>query len=197
MTRRTTGAGGFESTGACSARAARAAPQGVSLSGSDGTCPRISPAVFFGVWTFTYVRPVSSAARAAAFRVAVPRAPLRHGPQSGTATGPAFPRAPMWMCAAMARPVRRENVSRQAMAPVVPDFVTVPVNRPTARRTLPFGLGRYCRAERLVAIAAETPSCPRISPALFVGVCTFVYAPPLSSAASTVSEMFAVPLAGL
>src|SRR5262245_42618956 len=53
--------------------------------------PRISPPAFVRVWTFTYARPASRAARARAFSRAVPRPPFRHGPQSGTATGPATP----------------------------------------------------------------------------------------------------------
>ena len=44
--------------------------------------------------------------------MAVPWAPEAHGPQSGTATGPATPAWPMWMCAASALPVSCENVSR-------------------------------------------------------------------------------------
>jgi hypothetical protein len=64
-----------------------------------------------------------------------------HGAQSGTITGPATPRRPLWMCAATALPVRRLKVRRQAITPEEPDLVTVAVNVPRARRTLPFGFG--------------------------------------------------------
>ena len=46
------------------------------------------------------------------------------------------------MCAAMAFPVRRLKVRRHAITADDPDFVTVAVNVPRARRTFPFGFGR-------------------------------------------------------
>ena len=46
-------------------------------------------AVFFAVCTLTYAPPESSAARTLTVNLAVPWAPDAHGPQSGTATGPA------------------------------------------------------------------------------------------------------------
>src|SRR5262245_4108013 len=60
-----------------------------------------------------------------------------HGPQSGTTTGPATLRAPMWMCAAVAGPERCLKVSRQVNW--VP--FSVAVNRPDAPSFVPFGIG--------------------------------------------------------
>jgi hypothetical protein len=76
-----------------------------------------------------------------ALSVAFPLAPLSQGPQSGTETGPGWPRAPVWMCAAFARPVKPLNVSRQLRLPPDDVFVTVPVNVPRAPLTLPVGAG--------------------------------------------------------
>src|SRR5205823_9557958 len=83
--------------------------------GTAGNWPRISPAGFFFVCTLTYVRPDSSASRTEAFTVARPRAPLLHGAHNGTITGPGFPRAPLWMCAAIARPLSFLNVNRHTI----------------------------------------------------------------------------------
>src|ERR1044071_2070369 len=104
------------------------------------TWPRISPAAFFGVWTFTYVLPFSNDAITDLEIFAVPFMPFVHGPQSGTITGPATPGFPMWMCAATALPVRRENDSVHVRVP--PDLfsTTVPVNEPLASSP-PFGRG--------------------------------------------------------
>jgi hypothetical protein len=143
-----------------------------TVSGIAGIWPRISPFGFLGVWTFTYARPDSSAARTEPLTEARPRAPLRHGPHSPTATPPAAPRRPRWMCAATARPVSLLKVSRHVITALVPDFVAVTVNEPRARLALPFGLGTSWRefiAARTVATAA---TWPRISPAEFVGVWT-------------------------
>jgi hypothetical protein len=63
------------------------------------------------VWTFTYVRPASIAASTVASTFALPLAPLSHGPQSGTDTGPAVPRAAVCTCAAMPAPVKPLKVS--------------------------------------------------------------------------------------
>ena len=68
--------------------------------------PRISPAGFLAVWTFTYVPPPRTAFTCAAVSVALPFAPELQGPQSGTATGPALPGRPRWMCAAVAGPAQ-------------------------------------------------------------------------------------------
>src|SRR6266516_4236325 len=73
------------------------------------------------------------------FAVAV--APLVHGLQRGTTTGPAVPRSAMWMCAAMASPVRPPNESCQLSTVPLSDFVRVPVNDPRAEATSPFGVG--------------------------------------------------------
>src|SRR5690242_9950369 len=62
--------------------------RGGYVRGAAGNCPRISPAGFFFVWTFTYACPDSSALRTDSLTVALPRAPLRQGAQSGTMTGP-------------------------------------------------------------------------------------------------------------
>src|SRR5437773_11205706 len=141
--------------------------------GTAGSWPRISPAAFLRVWTFTYVRPDSSANRTEAFTVAFPLAPLLQGAQSGTITGPATPRRPLWMCAAIAFPVSRLNVSRHDMTADDPDFVTVAVKVPRARRTLPLGFGRSWLARIATFTLAMGVTCPRISPAGFVLVCTF------------------------
>src|SRR6266568_450817 len=76
-----------------------------------------------------------------ALMFAVPVAPLVHGLQSGTTTGPGTPRAAIWMCAAMASPVRPPNDSRQLSAVPLSDFVRVPVKDPRAEVTSPFGVG--------------------------------------------------------
>jgi hypothetical protein len=88
--------------------------------------------------------------------VAFPRAPDLHGPQSGTATGPARPRRATWTCAATALPVSLLNLSRQDSVPLVPSFVTVAVNVPRARFARPFGLGTSWRALSLVVTLAAT-----------------------------------------
>ena len=105
---------------------------------------------------FTYARPASSALRTAALTFAVPLAPLLHGAHSATITGPGLPRRPLWICAAVARPVRRLYFSLQAIFPVVPNLVTVAVNVPTARFTLPFGFGTSCFARSVVLTFATT-----------------------------------------
>jgi zinc ribbon protein len=103
----------------------------------------------------------------------------------------------MWMCAATALPVSPENLRRQVIVPVAPSFPTVAVKVPPARLTLPFGFGRSWRLLRLVVTEAVVASWPRISPAPFVGVCTFTYALPLWIASSAASVRFPVPLNGL
>src|SRR5438094_9279109 len=109
--------------------------------GTAGSWPRISPAAFLRVCTFTYPRPDSSTVSTEALTVAFPLWPLLHGAQSGTITGPATPRRPLWMCAAIAFPVSLLNVSRHDTNADDPDFVTVAVKVPRARRTFPIGLG--------------------------------------------------------
>ena len=115
-------------------------------SAAAGSCPRISPPGFRVVCTFTYARPASIAAKAAAGSGASPRAPLRQGPQRATATGPGLPLLAMWMCAATALPVSRANVSRQVTVPVAPSVATVETNDPVARADAPLGFGTSCLA---------------------------------------------------
>ena len=99
--------------------------------------PRISPPLFFGVWTFTYVAACSIASRAWEVTVTVFETGDLHGPQSGTMTGPDTPALPLWMCAANALPLRCENVSLNV------SFLpfSVPVNVPVAAAGTPFGFG--------------------------------------------------------
>src|SRR5215213_7677058 len=166
-------------------------------SGTAATWPRTSPPGLRRVCTFTYARPASSAARTPPRTVARPRAPLRHGPHSDTAILPAVPRRPRWMCAAIARPVSRENVSVHVNVAAAPSFLAVAVNVPRARRTAPFGLGTSWRDVIAVRADATDAIWPRISPGVFVRVWTFTYARPASIAASTASLMLAVPDAPL
>ena len=77
------------------------------------------------------------------------------------------------MCAAIARPVSLANVSRQAITPDAPLLVTVAVNVPRARLTFPLGFGRSWLARSVVFTLATIETWSRISPAGFVGVCTF------------------------
>src|SRR5688572_17861227 len=128
------------------------------LSGTAPIWPRISPAGLRGVWMFTYARPASSAASTEPRSVTVLRTPLRHGPHSGTATGPDLPRAPVWMWAAVARPVSLLKVSRHVIEAVVPDFAIVAVNPPRARLTRPFGRGTSWRAVRVARALAVIPT---------------------------------------
>ena len=93
-------------------------------------CPRISPAVFRAVWTFTYVVPASRAVTVLASTLAEPLAPDRHGPHSETRTAPARPRTPTWMCDAVALPVSPWNVSRQEIFPPAPLRTSAAVNVP-------------------------------------------------------------------
>jgi hypothetical protein len=101
------------------------------------------------------------------------------------------------MCAATAFPVRRLNVKRQDTTADVPDFVTVTVKVPRARRTLPLGFGLSWLARSATFALAVDDTWPRISPAGFVLVWTFTYAVPFWIASSTVALMFAVPVAPL
>ena len=94
----------------------------------------------------------------AAVSLPVPRCPLRHGPHRDTATGPARPTRPMWMCAATARPLNFEKRMRQAIVPPVPSFAIAAVKLPVARRTFPLGFGTSCRDVRLVAMLAVVAS---------------------------------------
>ena len=71
---------------------------------------------------------------------------VTHGPQSGTATGPATPGRPRCTCAASALPVSFEKVSRQ----VSDEPESVARNWPDAIRA-PFGLGFSARAVSLAA----------------------------------------------
>src|SRR5262245_14176312 len=103
----------------------------------------------------------------------------------------------MWMCAAIALPVSLENRSRHATVPPSPSFATVAVKLPVARLTLPFGFGTSWRDESRVATVAVVASWPRISPPLFVTVCTFTYAVPAWTASTTAWGTVPVPLAGL
>ena len=112
-------------------------------------------------------------------------------------TGPAFPRAPLWMCAAIARPLSLLNVSRQVTTPFVPVRVTVALNVPFALPSLPFGFGRSCTARSVVLTVAEIWTWSRISPAGFVGVCTLTYARPFRMASSTSAVIVAVPVTPL
>jgi len=84
----------------------------VRTDATEPSCARISPPRFVGVWTLTYVPPFWSAASTVASSSAVPVAPLVHGPQSDTDTGPGCPGAPVWIWAATASPVRLLKVSR-------------------------------------------------------------------------------------
>jgi len=63
-----------------------------------------------------------------------------HGPQSGTSTGPALRFAPEWIWAAVAAPLRCENVSFHVS--VLP--VSFAVNDPPARTGSPRGFGTSC-----------------------------------------------------
>src|SRR5438309_5587352 len=83
---------------------------------------------------------------------AVPVAPLVHGVQSGTTTGPATPRDAIWMCAARPSPVRPPNDSCQLSTAPVSVFVRVPVKDPRAALTSPFGVGVSSPATIVAAI---------------------------------------------
>src|SRR4029077_13379790 len=87
-----------------------------------------------------------SAARTLTVNRAVLWAPDAHGPQSGTATGPATPGRPRCTCAASALPVSFEKVSRQ----VSDEPESVARNWPDAIRA-PFGFGFSARAVSLAA----------------------------------------------
>src|SRR6266536_6006921 len=113
------------------------------------------------------------ASRTEAFTVARPFAPVLHGAHSDTITGPGLPRAPLWMCAATALPLKRLNVSCHTRTAEEPCLSIVTLKAPRARRTLPFGFGRSWDARSDVFRVAVGDTCPRISPAGFVFVCTF------------------------
>src|SRR5207247_10353879 len=102
-----------------------------------------------------------------------PRAPVLPEAQGGTITRPDWPRAPLWMCAAIALPVRRLNVNCHTRTAEEPRLSIVTVKAPRARRTLPFGFGRSWDARNAVFRVAVGDTCPRISPAGFVFVWTF------------------------
>src|SRR6266550_7179085 len=96
---------------------------------------------------------------------AVPVTPLVQGAQSGTTTGPATPRAAMWMCAATASPVRLPNDSCQLRTAPVSDFVSVAVKDPRAEPTSPFGVGTSSPATivatiRIRAAWLRAPAAP-------------------------------------
>src|SRR6187549_1248013 len=78
--------------------------------------------------------------------VPVPLAGLEHGPHSASTT------APVWMCAAMASPVRPVNDSCHETDAPVSDLVTVAENVPPAFATAPVGAGTSCAAFRTVRI---------------------------------------------
>src|SRR3954469_291175 len=104
--------------------------------------PLISPFGFLAVWTLTYSLWCASALFIALVKVALPCAPLLHGPHSGIRTLPALPMAPMWMWAAVAFPVRPENVSFQvSFLPTI-----LPVNRPFALLSFTTWAGTSCLA---------------------------------------------------
>jgi hypothetical protein len=105
------------------------------------TCPLISPAGFLAVCTFTYASPPRSAVTVRPFTLADPRAPERHGPHSGTATGPALPGLARWTCAASALPVRPRNLSCQASVPRLPCRTRPAAKLPLALAFTPCGLG--------------------------------------------------------
>src|SRR5262249_20886974 len=106
------------------------------------TWPRISPPGFFLVCTLTYALPDASADSTLAFSGAAPFWPDRHGPQSGTTTGPARPGLPMWMCAASAAPFSLVKVSDHEIVDLPPVRVTIPRNNPPAPALTPFAAGR-------------------------------------------------------
>src|SRR5207247_6597581 len=91
---------------------------------------------------------------------AVPLAPLVHGAQRGTTTGPGVPGAPMWMCAAVAGPVRLLNESCQFSTVPESDFVSVAVKLPVAEPTSPFGAGTSSEAA-IVAPMSTLVDCVR------------------------------------
>jgi len=106
-------------------------------------------------------------ASSAAVMVPVPLAGEVQGPQRAMSTAPALPRTPLWMCAAVAWPVRWVKVSVHLSD--VP--VTVTVNLPVAPNLVPFGLG--------------ITSWPTLRTALnFFGAAAFAL-PAVASAAST------------
>src|SRR5438034_8395076 len=97
--------------------------------------------------------------------MAVPFAPLLHGPQSGTATGPDTPTLPIWMCEAVAAPVRCENVSRQViLAPPFDCSAAFAVKSPTALAGTPAAFGTsflaFRFATRLKLAACREAAAP-------------------------------------
>src|SRR5829696_4331558 len=126
------------------------------------TCPRISPAGFFAVWTFTYAPPASSPVTVLPFSFAVPRAPDRHGPHNDTATAPALPRWPRWTCEAVALPLSPWKVSRQERVPPVPLRIRPAANVPRAAAV---ARGRGTSWDALsfalrLSVVASAPACP-------------------------------------
>src|SRR5262245_49610389 len=145
------------------------------------TWPRISPPVFFFVWTLTYVAPESSAGSADAGTVAVPDAPERHGPHSGTRIPPERPGRPPWMCAATAAPLSFPNFSCQSS--VAPDDVRVrsAVNDPVPPfDPLSFPTTCFVSSVAPTRVGATTENVPRIVPVASCGSQTNAYAPGLS-----------------
>ena len=69
----------------------------VRMSAVMATWPRISPAGFMDVWTFTYALPFWMAASVALSSLAVPEIGLAHGPQRNVPIGPVCPLPPRWM----------------------------------------------------------------------------------------------------
>ena len=130
--------------------------------------PRISPAAFRAVWTFTYVLPASRAVIVVAFTLAEPRAPDRHGPHSETRTAPARPRTPTWMWDAVAFPVKPWKLSRQESFPPEPLRTSPAVNVPCAPARTPFGFGISCaalsRAVKPVVVALSAPCSAALRP---------------------------------
>ena len=97
--------------------------------------------MFAVVCTFTYAVPAWTASTTACGTVPVPLAGLEHGPHSASTPGPGEPTAPVWMCAAMASPVRPLNdICHETVAPVS-DLVTLAENVPPAFDTAPVGDG--------------------------------------------------------
>jgi hypothetical protein len=100
-----------------------------------------------------------------AVSVAVPVTGDVHGPQSGTTTGPAWPRAPAWMCAAVAGPDRCVNVNRHVSEvplsvavkrPEAPAFA--PLTTPVSWPMFSAALSLYVVvADGLAAIATDAP----------------------------------------
>ena len=115
-------------------------PAVASCSPTSFSCPRISPAAFFGVWTLTYTRSRSNRSAASFEIFTCPVWPDLQGPHNGTSTAPATPALPLCTCAPIAFPVSPEKVSFHLRRRADPFSVTVAANVPFAAAA-PFGFG--------------------------------------------------------